>query len=168
LNDPTDGTGDMERAVIRGLRLLPVHVTHTPPPDDRTVTEPTVTELKMYWMEEEPGSSFSLTFSNGQVVFLKIEDNTFDIKPQEMSHILYDLGHFVNAQLFVQNLALRLVGTEHWWTERGPLELLPRSRQTIFPSVLEQLLQDVEYQPHTGITRPPVKVEQNGPSSIPH
>ena len=149
MSEETGSTVPTDSEIIRGLRLLPIRVTRASGPD---VPDETVTDLQMDWCDNETGASFSLTFSNGTTAFVKIVDS-IDVTPPEMSHLLYELSDFINAQLFVQKHELRLLGTEHWWIENAALQIQHRSRQSISTSVWEKLLTDSSYQPLSTITR---------------
>jgi hypothetical protein len=153
LNDTHDDPGWTARELVGVLRLMPIQVTRTTTPEDRTDAELVVTELQMRVVDDESQASMSVIFSDDQIVHIKIDDNNFGVTPIEMSRILYELGDYINAQLFVRKSPLRVVAAEYWWVEQATLPVRHRSRQIISTSVWERLLSDPSFQTQSSISR---------------
>ncbi|WJJ54970.1 hypothetical protein [Xanthomonas phage RTH11] len=153
LNDTAEDTGPSAADIVSGLRLMPIRVVRAAVPEDNVEGDQTEVELQMHVADAEANATMSLLFSDGQVVYIRLDENTFNVTPAETSRILYELSDYINAQLFTLQSQLRVSAAEFWWKEESVLEMEHRSRQQIPPSVWESTLQDPAFQAQSGITR---------------
>lgn len=152
LNDTADDTGPSAADIVSGLRLLPIRVLRTVDPAI-TVDEPAPdVQLQMRVVGSQEEASLALRFTDGQTVYIKVDDNEI-ITPPEFSRILAELGDFVNAQLFLAQSQLRVNAAEFWWKDEVSPDLEHSSRQQINPSVWESLLFNPTFQAQSNIQR---------------
>jgi len=152
LSDIADDTGPSAADIVSGLRLMPIRVLRTPAPDEPVADPAEEVYLRMQVVPTEEEASLALSFTDGQLVYIKVDDNEI-ITPPEFGRILAELGDYVNAQLFQAQSQLRVTAAEFWWKDEVTPDLEHRSRQQITPSIWESLLFDPTFQAQSKIQR---------------
>lgn len=152
LNDIADDTGPSAADIVSGLRLMPIRVLRTPAPESTADAQSETLQLQMNVVATEAEATLSLQFTDGQIVYIKVDDSEI-VTPPEFGRILAELGDYVNAQLFLAQCPLRVSAAEFWWKDITIDDLEHRSRQQISPSVWESLLFNPTFQAQSSIQR---------------
>lgn len=154
LNVMNEDHGLSAKELVDSLRLMPIKVTRSLASCEISEDNPLVAEIQMHAVDERDQASMSLSLSDGQIAYIRVEDANIVLLPAEKSRILYELSDYVNAQLFVQKSELRVISAEFWWTEPTVPHIEHRSKQTIKISVWENLITNPDYQSHVEVARP--------------
>ncbi|QVD49229.1 hypothetical protein LUCX_159 [Xanthomonas phage vB_XciM_LucasX] len=151
--------GESASTIVSRLNLMPILIYQTADLSQPVTDEPPQATLSMQVVECAEDASFILTMNDGQQVCIQIEPNNYSFSPSEMSRIGRELSDYLNAQLFVLKMPLRVFWAEYSWTEETEHlgTLLQKSKMSIPRSVWENTLAHPAYAVSASVMRPEKK-----------
>ena len=133
--------------IIGGLKLLTIEVGIGQTPDEAPV------RITLQVVDVPDRRTFTLKTNTEELVFVRADDNPYELTPSETNRIARELAEYLNAQLFGLKSPIRVTMVEFSWNEaEGDIEHV--SRLKVEPSVWEKTLSDPRMTQTTMIVRP--------------